>query len=90
MKSYLYRHGKYQLVPVSNWWGIVTRMHLVMLLLFLIIVSSHVVCCVDYLSWFLTRTLKNGKVFIFLVKLYKRVFYPNIFNYVVTFLNMWS
>ena len=34
VKSYLYGHGKYQLVPVSNWWGIMTRMHLVMLLYF--------------------------------------------------------
>ena len=34
VKSYLYGHGKYQLVPVSNWWGMATRMHLVMLLYF--------------------------------------------------------
>ena len=34
VKSYLYGHGKYQLVPVSKWWGMVTRMHLVALLYF--------------------------------------------------------
>ena len=25
VKNYLYGHGKYQLVPVSNWWGMATR-----------------------------------------------------------------
>ena len=34
VKSYLYGHGKYQLVPVSNWQGMTTQMHLVTLLYF--------------------------------------------------------
>ena len=34
VKGYLYGHGKYQLVPVSNWWGRVTRVYLVTLLYF--------------------------------------------------------
>ena len=33
---------------------------------------------------------KNGKVFIFLVKLYKRVFHPNIFSHMVNFLSLWG
>ena len=32
---------------------------------------------------------KSGKVFIFLVKLYKRVFHPNDFSHTVKFLSLW-
>ena len=38
----------------------------------------------------LTFSAKNGKVFIFLVKLYKRVFHPNIFSHMVNFLSLWG
>ena len=38
----------------------------------------------------LTFSTKNGKVFIFLVKLYKRVFHPNIFSHMVNFLSLWG
>ena len=38
----------------------------------------------------LTFSTKIGKVFVFLVKLYKKVFSSDIFNYVVTFLSTWS
>ena len=38
----------------------------------------------------LTFSEKNGKVFVFLVKLYKRVFHPNIFSHMVNFLSLWG
>ena len=33
---------------------------------------------------------KNGKVFVFLVKLYKRVFHPNVFSHMLIFLSLWG
>ena len=50
VKNYLYGHGKYQLVPVSNWWGNGDQDAPGCTALFLITVGSRVVHCVDYLS----------------------------------------
>ena len=48
------------------------------------------VCHIDYLSLFLPSTLKNGKVFVFLAKLCKRVFHPNVFSHMVKSLSLWG
>ena len=33
---------------------------------------------------------KTGKVFVYLVKLYKRVFHPNVFSHMVNFSSPWG
>ena len=71
VKKYLYQHGKYQLVAVSSWnWsprGGVRHLGCI---------RSH---GFDFVM-FLVGTLKNVKVFIFSVKLYKKVFSLGLFN----------